>query len=65
MSRGCSVTRYNKFVCDESLSKSTENYDYQVQHATYSRIPLRGSFNGLICHYRFSRNIDGLITLRA
>ena len=34
MSRSCSVTRRNKFVCDESLSNSTENYDYQVQRAT-------------------------------
>jgi hypothetical protein len=34
MSRSCSVTRRNKFVCDESLSNSTENYDYQGQRAT-------------------------------
>lgn len=54
MSRSCSLTRRNKFVFDESLSKSTENHDYQVQHATDPCIRLRRSFNGVISHSRLS-----------
>ena len=54
MSRSCSVARRNKFVCDESLSESTENYDCQVQSTTDSCVCLRRSFNGVISHSRLS-----------
>jgi len=30
MGRRCRVTRYDKFVCDESLGKGTENDDCQI-----------------------------------